>query len=177
MTALKKPTVVSLDSIKKKGVSTVPEFISGIGNILLVRQSAGRQSGSSSLILRNFTFDFEACVEIEEGTGKVHHLFNAKDSWGVAQLDESHLCSFDNHNCYDVWDVSEPGKPQCQERKPLVPGCSSEKAFLEGGLVFQMSESMNELHVTDEHSGAHVITFQLFCPIYFYTRPPFSFLL
>ncbi|KAH3731303.1 hypothetical protein Pelo_17867 [Pelomyxa schiedti] len=137
--------------------------------------------------------DYSMIFSIEEGTGKeqplLKHFLPMEGS--CSQLDDSRLCIFGLHQdaSYDVLNVTtnmntaheddeKPTPlPHREAKKSLLPGCTFARAFVEGGLLFQMSESLDEMHVSDERSGAHVITFQLFRPLahYNFLTEPFSF--
>ncbi|KAH3766534.1 hypothetical protein Pelo_1605 [Pelomyxa schiedti] len=111
-----------------------------------------------------------AIVSIEEGTGKT--LFRKPTEplkYHVSQLNKSQFCIF--WHCspsYEVWDVNDATKPV--RTQSLLSGCRAQNAVVEGGLLFQMSESMKEMHVTEESSGSHIVTFHLFRPLLGITR-------
>ncbi|KAH3722629.1 hypothetical protein Pelo_18665 [Pelomyxa schiedti] len=82
----------------------------------------------------------------------------------VSKLNESQFCVFvEGKGTYTVWDANDTSKPVRTQR------CASEQkggqCFVEGGLLFQVSESRKEIIVTEESSGDHVISFQLFTPL------------
>ncbi|KAH3761325.1 hypothetical protein Pelo_6832 [Pelomyxa schiedti] len=91
----------------------------------------------------------------------------------VSQLTQSQFCVFSaDTDEYYVYDLNEGTNPA--RRHTLQSGCMTDQAFVEGGLLFQMSESRKEVHVTEESSGSHVVTFNLFRPLVYVTHH-FSF--
>ncbi|KAH3759392.1 hypothetical protein Pelo_8800 [Pelomyxa schiedti] len=110
---------------------------------------------------------FVDCPLIEEGTSCVHNIVPRISILGqahgaVSQLNSSQFCVF-GWSSYEVWDVNDLSNTvrTCE----CLCGCTMEQAFIEGGLLFQMSYSMKEIHVTDEYSGAHITTLSLFTPL------------
>ncbi|KAH3743837.1 sel1 repeat family protein [Pelomyxa schiedti] len=121
----------------------------GGGNVLVTRRS----SKTSNLI-----------IMVDEGTGKLHQIHQAFESsdWSVSQLNESQFCVFHpNMDTYTVWDVNDTSKPVRSQQCRRV----NEVHFVSDGLLFQVTESGHEILVSEEYSGAHVVTFQLFTPL------------
>ncbi|KAH3714251.1 hypothetical protein Pelo_19241 [Pelomyxa schiedti] len=110
---------------------------------------------------------------MELGTGEVQQQpeeirdlisLQATNIYAVSQLNSSVFCTFGPHSdSYDVLDINKRSPPL--GTRPLLPGCTPEHAFVEGGLLFQTSASNTEIHVTEESSGVHVVTFRLFKPL------------
>ncbi|KAH3723126.1 hypothetical protein Pelo_18169 [Pelomyxa schiedti] len=104
-----------------------------------------------------------AFIAIEEGTA---HMNPAQDMprifpRSISPLSHTQFCLFGSHkDTYDVWDVTDTTRPA--RTMKCLPGCTTKQAFVEGGLLFQMSESRKEMHVTEESSGDHVITLAFF---------------
>ncbi|KAH3761159.1 hypothetical protein Pelo_7019 [Pelomyxa schiedti] len=112
---------------------------------------------------------------VEEGTGKVGRAFpeSRRSTKRVSQVNQSQFCVMDDYSdsdsgcsdefCYSVWDVNNTGKPV--RKRQCLSGCPTSQAFVEGGLLFQISQAARyvrkEIHVTDESTGAHVITLEL----------------
>ncbi|KAH3744154.1 hypothetical protein Pelo_14442 [Pelomyxa schiedti] len=108
-------------------------------------------------------------IIIEEGTGHMKKIPLGGDrfaSMWVSPLNESQFSVFGVHkDTYEVWDAADTTRPA--REKKCLPGCTTtNQAFVEGGLLFQMSELKNEMHVTEESSGDHVITLQFFRPAF-----------
>ncbi|KAH3767699.1 hypothetical protein Pelo_468 [Pelomyxa schiedti] len=124
-----------------------------------------QEGGSHSFVLYYHAME---CMTIEEGTGMMRCTFpwrTPPTHWLVSQLNESQLCLFKDHDgTYEVWDVNDSTKPVRTQRRDRR-GWAFKRPFVEGGLVFQVSPSMQEIHVTEESSGAQVVTFQLSRPI------------
>ncbi|KAH3761156.1 hypothetical protein Pelo_7016 [Pelomyxa schiedti] len=113
-------------------------------------------------------------ITIEEGTGKLGRAFPESKRaarWRVSQVNQSQFCVMDDDSHfpvegYSVWDVNNPGSTPVRKQQCLS-GCTASQAFVEGGLLFQISKATSsrgrkEIHVTDEATGAHVITLELF---------------
>ncbi|KAH3742889.1 hypothetical protein Pelo_15717 [Pelomyxa schiedti] len=124
-----------------------------------------RTGGSRSIIVMSEGADF--AISIEEATGKIQpiqsHMIGVgdDDSRSLSLLSQSQLCIITEkgEDSYEVWDVNDAARPI---RTPgFREGCTAAQAFVEGGLLFQMSESLTEMHVTEESSGAPVIAFKL----------------
>ncbi|KAH3744301.1 hypothetical protein Pelo_14307 [Pelomyxa schiedti] len=112
-----------------------------------------------------YAIDF---ITVEQGSGnKFQPTFQGCTApHRVSQLNWSQFCAFrDNTDSYEVWDVRDAMKPVRTQK--LLSGFIHH-AFVGGGLLFQMSESLDEMHVTEESSGDHVVTFGLFAPIGFF---------
>ncbi|KAH3756412.1 hypothetical protein Pelo_11754 [Pelomyxa schiedti] len=150
--------------------STVPQTVQ-TGPLIRFVGRLTRQGGAHSLVLcLGDTF-----AAIEEGTGKQHFLDNNIE---LAQLDESRFCSFElgGHSaCYDVWDFKDIEHP-LKTTKYLSSYCLCSSTFTEGGLLFQVNEGLNAIHVTDEESGFHIVTFKLLSSMNFIASC-YSFLL
>ncbi|KAH3761330.1 hypothetical protein Pelo_6837 [Pelomyxa schiedti] len=102
-------------------------------------------------------------ITIEGATGKSHPTFQYLR---VLPLNQSQFCTFDTcSDWYEVWDVSDTTKPFKTQKIPMGGSTLDDHAFFEGGLLFQLSASRKEMHVTEESSGSHVITFNLFRPL------------
>ncbi|KAH3759588.1 hypothetical protein Pelo_8605 [Pelomyxa schiedti] len=117
-------------------------------------------------------------LAIEEGTAQVHQLSSKRyklfaSPTVISQMSPSQFCVFKRGSTYDVWDMNNPIEPL---RKKCQPGFTTYEAFGEGGYLFQVSESHKEIHVSEESSGDHIITFKLFSPLQS-TLSHFSFLL
>ncbi|KAH3714169.1 hypothetical protein Pelo_19323 [Pelomyxa schiedti] len=69
-----------------------------------------------------------------------------KPDWGPE-------CQSGHAEGYSVWDVNNASKP-VRERECLS-GCTTNQAFIEGGLLFQLSEARKEIHVTEEATESH----------------------
>ncbi|KAH3745438.1 hypothetical protein Pelo_13187 [Pelomyxa schiedti] len=117
-------------------------------------------------------------ISIDDATGKVNPIGHKRYKMlrfpeVVSQLRMSQFCVFEGSYGYNVWDINDPAKPvrECK----LQPGFTTTESFADGGFMFQMSESHKEIHVSEECSGDHVITFKLFRPLCRTTRH-FSFL-
>ncbi|KAH3761328.1 hypothetical protein Pelo_6835 [Pelomyxa schiedti] len=106
-------------------------------------------------------------ITIEGATGKSHPTFQGDSRYlRVLPLNQSQFCTFDPcSDQYEVWDVSDTTKPFSTQKMPMGGSTLDDHAFFEGGLLFQMSASSKEMHVTEESSGSHVITFNLFRPL------------
>ncbi|KAH3743915.1 hypothetical protein Pelo_14676 [Pelomyxa schiedti] len=143
-----------------------------------------KQGGAHSfaMVERN-TNKSASLVIVDEGTGRMQQTPDIPGSRlprFVSPLDPSLLCVFGLHkDRYDVWDINDTSKPI--REMSCLQGCTTNNAFVEGGLLFQMSESRRELHVTEESSGYHVITLQFFSTEnsrhLFSLDPHYSFLL
>ncbi|KAH3761884.1 hypothetical protein Pelo_6284 [Pelomyxa schiedti] len=117
-------------------------------------------------------------ITIEEGTGKLGRAFPESErsfaDLRVSQVSQSQFCVMDDDsdfpvNCYSVWDVNNTGSEPVRKQQCLS-GCTTSQAFVEGGLLFQVRDIPNpsicalerkEIHVTDEATGADVITLWL----------------
>ncbi|KAH3744308.1 hypothetical protein Pelo_14281 [Pelomyxa schiedti] len=69
----------------------------------------------------------------------------------------------DPSSYYEVWDINDTSKPVRTMR--CLPGCTADNTFVEGGLLFQVTNANKEIHVTEESSGTHVVTLNLFKPL------------
>ncbi|KAH3744158.1 hypothetical protein Pelo_14446 [Pelomyxa schiedti] len=117
-------------------------------------------------------FNQASVIIIEEGTGRLQLTQKSLQAEfpSVSPVSQSEYCVFGFHkHKYEVWDVNNPRKPV--RIGNYLPSCTmsgrdaQKAAFVEGGFLFQMSESMKEMHVTEEFSGDHVITLLFFRPI------------
>ncbi|KAH3766685.1 hypothetical protein Pelo_1446 [Pelomyxa schiedti] len=118
-----------------------------------------------------FPSPFMDFIRMDEGTGKLQPMFQpvTTDLYSWSQLNQSQFCVFEvKKDAYEVWDVNETNNPVRTNKCPT--GCTTQLDFVEGGLLFQLSESHKEIHVTEESSGAHVITFQALRPITAYVH-------
>ncbi|KAH3767141.1 hypothetical protein Pelo_987 [Pelomyxa schiedti] len=89
------------------------------------------------------------------------HVTEESSGW-LQQLDKSQFCAFSaDVDAYEVWNLNDTTRPVRKQK--FLSGCAKD-AFVEGGLLFQVSESLKEIHVTEESSGTHIITFNLFRP-------------
>ncbi|KAH3761158.1 hypothetical protein Pelo_7018 [Pelomyxa schiedti] len=144
------------------------------------RRKNGGGSGS------NHVFVMRECTSVsrgycnfavEEGTGKVGRAFpeSRRSTKRVSQVNQSQFCVMDDYSDsdssddfhYSVWDVNNTdGMAKPARKRQCLSGCPTRQAFVEGGLLFQISEAARyvrkEIHVTDESTGAHVITLKLF---------------
>ncbi|KAH3731497.1 hypothetical protein Pelo_17669 [Pelomyxa schiedti] len=149
----------------------------GTNHLFVMREGVGSPHGYC-----NFT--------IEEGTGKLGRAFPESRTYTkrVSQVNQSQFGVMDDSSDseeHSVWDANNAGKPdrgpECQSghtegysvwdvnnaSKPVrgrecLSGCTTIQAFIEGGLLFQLSEARKEIHVTEEATGVHVITLKLF---------------
>ncbi|KAH3722921.1 hypothetical protein Pelo_18374 [Pelomyxa schiedti] len=103
-------------------------------------------------------------ISIDDATWKVNPIGHKRYKMlrfpaVISQLSMSQFCVFEGSYGYDVWDINDTAKPvrKCK----LLPGFTSLQSFAEGGFMFQMSESHKEIHVSEECSGDHVITFNV----------------
>ncbi|KAH3763867.1 hypothetical protein Pelo_4272 [Pelomyxa schiedti] len=136
--------------------STIPR---NCCNYLVLTKSSGCRAlvTQQSSAIRQVTM-------IEERTGRLQQVqeTSKNENWWVSQLNESQFCVFCYEaDTYTVWDVNDTSKPVRSQK--LNRGFR--QPFVEGGLLFQVGESGHEILVTEESSGAHVITFQLLKPI------------
>ncbi|KAH3759387.1 hypothetical protein Pelo_8795 [Pelomyxa schiedti] len=150
--------------------STVPRLedlhLSNFGNFRNTNYFVlTQQSGVRSFVMES-SFSPQILI-IEEGTGRLQQFLQSVDrsDWWVSQLNESQCCVFGlGMDTYTVWDINDTRKPVRSHKCPRISKMINQ-CFVEGSLLFQMSESHTELHVTEESSGDHVISFQLFRPI------------
>ncbi|KAH3756560.1 xeroderma pigmentosum group C-complementing protein [Pelomyxa schiedti] len=74
---------------------------------------------------------------------------------------QSRFCTFCSGKAYEEWDVNDTTKSVRTQKCMSV--CVD--AFFEGGLLFQIGKSRQEIHVSEESSGATIVTFNLFRPL------------
>ncbi|KAH3765863.1 hypothetical protein Pelo_2266 [Pelomyxa schiedti] len=133
-----------------------------ISHVVMERNPLFSTPGSIDFItveVRNDNDDNKVQPTFEVGTPPTRD-----EGCHISQLNSSQFCVFHaNSDTYEVWDVRDAEKPVRTQR--LLSGCTTKNAFVEGGLLFQLSESLHEIHVVEESSGDHVITFNLFRPI------------
>ncbi|KAH3759390.1 hypothetical protein Pelo_8798 [Pelomyxa schiedti] len=119
-----------------------------------------QQSGVHSFVGKRG--DLDRIITVEEGTGRLQSL--TRPHLWVSKLNESQFCGFvEGKGTYTVWDANDTSKPVRSQR--CASGRKGGQCFVEGGLLFQVSESRKEIIVTEETSGDHVISFQLFTPL------------
>ncbi|KAH3763017.1 hypothetical protein Pelo_5131 [Pelomyxa schiedti] len=113
-------------------------------------------SGAHTFVIPGVERD--GLIMMDELSGRLQELIHTPEgaNWQVSQLNQSQLCVFaPGMDTYTVWDVNDTSKPvrtaKCK---------ASSESFVEGGLLFQVSGSRHEIHMTEESSGAHIITFQ-----------------
>ncbi|KAH3763067.1 hypothetical protein Pelo_5078 [Pelomyxa schiedti] len=145
-------------------VTTCPDW-DGTGIFLGSHLVLNTQTGVN--VFLPMASSIENCPLIEEGTSKVHNIIpritmRFQSGGAVSQLNGSHFCVF-GWDFYEVWAVNDLSDPVRTHECPR--GCTTEQAFVEGGLVFQMSKSKKEMHVTDEYSGANIVTLRFFTPL------------
>ncbi|KAH3744157.1 hypothetical protein Pelo_14445 [Pelomyxa schiedti] len=107
--------------------------------------------------------NYPAFITIEEGTAhtKQAQVMPRVFPRRISPLSQTQFCLFGSHkDTYEVWDATDTTRPA--RTMKCLPGCTTNRAFVEGGLLFQMSESTKEMHVTEESSGDHVITLAFF---------------
>ncbi|KAH3763241.1 hypothetical protein Pelo_4902 [Pelomyxa schiedti] len=107
------------------------------------------------------TVDSQCCwTFIQEGTGQVQ-CKSENSVWvtHISPVNQSEYCVFgDSKHKYEVWDINDFTTPK--RRMRCLPECNSHDAFFEGGLLFQLTKSGRKMFVTEECSGANVITFE-----------------
>ncbi|KAH3767340.1 hypothetical protein Pelo_788 [Pelomyxa schiedti] len=129
-----------------------------------------QESGARAFITEGYVSDASEIIAIEEGTGKLKRPCQtlgarAPLSWCRSQqLNKSQFCAFGSESEYEVWDVDDSTKPV---RTQKFRGAFPKLGFVEGGLLFQPGEgeSTKEIQVTEECTGAHIVTFRLFRPL------------
>ncbi|KAH3722562.1 hypothetical protein Pelo_18732 [Pelomyxa schiedti] len=167
--ALNKLVVLSSSVLR---LETAPPRGSGGGFGILIGNPAysfRKESGTHSFvtghcILSAFSPGVSEFVTFEEGTGgKPQPTFKSctpPHEGSLQQLDNSQFCVFSaDVDAYEVWNLNDTTRPVRKQK--FLSGCAKE-AFVEGGLLFQVSESLKEIHVTEESSGVHIITFKTY---------------
>ncbi|KAH3763240.1 hypothetical protein Pelo_4901 [Pelomyxa schiedti] len=110
----------------------------------------------------------DTVIAIEERTGKEQSKSGDSDwpthTTHVSPVSQSEYCIFgDSQYQYQVLDVDDFPLPR--RRMRCLPKCSAHDAFVEGGLLFQITKSGRKMFVTEECSGVNVITLKFFRPV------------
>ncbi|KAH3761343.1 hypothetical protein Pelo_6850 [Pelomyxa schiedti] len=105
---------------------------------------------------------------VEEVSGRLQKIENIKGR--IAEMDDCHLYSFHQDlSTYEVWDFNDTSKPLRKTQNHHATDCS-DTPHAAGGLLFQVSDSRREIHVTDGFTGVTIVTFQLFRSFTMFTR-------
>ncbi|KAH3761377.1 hypothetical protein Pelo_6776 [Pelomyxa schiedti] len=136
------------------------------------------KGGARSFVTGGSFKDPAGIIVIEEGTGKVkgplggYETSNFCPTWCVSQLNQSQFCvTCTARDTYDVWDINDISRPARTQK--FATGNPKRHDFMEGGLLFQLKRPhsmLKEIKVTEEASGTHVVTFQLFRPVLAFTN-------
>ncbi|KAH3761681.1 hypothetical protein Pelo_6481 [Pelomyxa schiedti] len=102
-----------------------------------------QESGAHSFVMQGP--DLDGVITIEEGTARLHKPLDARDM-RVSKLNESQFCVFvEGMDTYTVWDINDTREPVCT--KDCASGQVLGQSFVEGGLLFQVSESCEEIQL------------------------------